>query len=103
MTAPPDNAISLSEVVEQLREDLQQLASQADAKELQFEVGEVEVELHVAVTKELAVGAKAKFWVVEFGGDGKQAASHSQKIVLKLRPRVRSSSSRPRGAIMVSD
>jgi len=78
--------IELSEVVDQLRLELQVLNNEVKDKQLQFLVESVEVELRVAVTKESTVGAKAKFWVLEVGAEGKHNEAVTQVIKLKLIP-----------------
>lgn len=82
--------IELSEVIDQLRLELQVLRNRLrdDPQDLQFKLDGVEVELHVAVTKEASAEAKARFWVVEIGGGGKVASTATQVIRLKLTPLV---------------
>jgi hypothetical protein len=47
------------------------------------------VELHVGVTKEGTAGAKATFWVLELGAEGKYATERTQTIKLTLKPRLK--------------
>lgn len=55
--------------------------------ELRFEVGPVELELTIAVQREITPGAKVKFWVLELGSNVKAATSSDQRIKLILDPR----------------
>lgn len=83
-----EGKIELSEVIDQLRLELQVLRNKLreDPQDLQFKLDGVEVELHVAVAKEATAEAKAKFWVVEIGGAGKVASTATQVIRLKMTP-----------------
>lgn len=80
-------AINLSDVVEQLRTDLLVAKREGEGSELRFALDSVEIELRVAVTKDIEGGAKAKFWVIEAGGKGKFGDSKTQTIRLKMTPK----------------
>jgi len=83
-------AVELAELVGQLRAELTIAMQVGEDADLRFELGPVELELTVAVDKEAKAGAKVRFWVVEAGADGKVGSSSTQKIKLKLDPRVAS-------------
>ena len=55
---------------------------------MRFELGPVELEVSVALTKEAGGDGKVKFWVVEFGAAGKAGSSSTQRITLTLHPRL---------------
>lgn len=55
---------------------------------MRFELGPVELEVSIAVEKSAGGGAKARFWVVELGADGKIASTSTQRIKLTLNPRL---------------
>lgn len=78
--------VRLTDVVEQLRLELTELAESVNKDALTFEVDQVEVELRVAVTVGAEVGAKASFWVfteATAAASTEREASHSVKLVLK--------------------
>lgn len=83
-----DDRIGLGVVIEQLRAELAALNAVAGDKDLRFALDNVEVELHVGVTREAGASAVAKFWVLELGGEGKYAHERTQTIKLTLKPRL---------------
>lgn len=89
MAANGDRGIELAELVRQLRQELRAAAAEgAQAGDaLQFEVGPVEVEATVAVSREGGAHGKVRFWVVEAGADGKAARSTTQRLKLTLHPK----------------
>lgn len=80
--------IELASVIRDLRAELEQAVVAADGAALKFELGPIELEVSVAVERSAAVGAKAKFWVVEASGDGKVASTGTQRIKLTLTPKL---------------
>ena len=82
--------IELSEVIGELRRELQQAMDAGEGQPLRFELGPVELEATVAVEKGGGGGAKVRFWVIELGGDAKVTQSSTQRIKLALQPRLAS-------------
>jgi hypothetical protein len=80
-------ALALAEVVAQLRAELAEAMRAGKDEQLLFELGPVELELTVGVTKEARPGAKAKFWVLELGSDATLGSTTTQRITLTLDPR----------------
>jgi hypothetical protein len=80
-------SLELAEVIGQLRAELVTAMAEGEGADLRFQLGSIDVELSVAVTKEVAPGAKIKFWVVEAGVDTKLSSAATQKIKLQLDPR----------------
>ncbi|MBP2708693.1 hypothetical protein JOL79_33475 [Microbispora sp. RL4-1S] len=56
------------------------------SQEIQFQVGQVQLEFHVGVSREGGVNSKARFWVLEVGTEGKYARESIQKVSLTLEP-----------------
>ncbi|WP_437623572.1 trypco2 family protein [Sorangium sp. So ce1151] len=79
----------LRSVIEQLRQDLQALNETVGGEDLRFAVESVDVELHVGVTREAGAEAKAKFWVLELGADGRYGTERTHTIKLTLKPRLK--------------
>jgi hypothetical protein len=79
--------VELAQMISQLRQDLISAMQAGEDKELLFELGPVELELTVAVSKEGGPNAKVRFWVIEVGADGKVASQSTQRIKLTLDPR----------------
>lgn len=76
--------VELAAVIGQLREELGKAARAGEGEEFGFEVGPIELELTVAVSKEAGPNAKVKFWVVELGADSKLTSTNTQRIKLTL-------------------
>ncbi|WP_394615957.1 trypco2 family protein [Lentzea sp. JNUCC 0626] len=85
-------AVELAELIGQLRSELTEAMHAGENEELRFQLGPVELELTVAVTKEAKPGAKVKFWVVELGADATVGSATTQTIKLVLDPRRRGKS-----------
>jgi hypothetical protein len=88
-------AVELAELIGQLRTELAEAMKAGEDAELRFELGPVELELTVQVTKEATPTAKVKFWVIEAGADTKFASSVAQRIKLTLDPRRAGHAGRP--------
>ncbi|GHJ37988.1 trypco2 family protein [Streptomyces sp. TS71-3] len=79
--------VELSEVIAELRAELSAAMHAGDGEELRFELGPVELELTLAVSRDAGPSAKVKFWVVEMGADAKLSTQSTQRIRLSLEPR----------------
>jgi hypothetical protein len=80
--------IDLSDVIADLRGELDAARRAGEGEQLRFELGPVELEVSVVVQKEVGGDAKVKFWVVELGADGKLSSTATQRIKLTLIPRL---------------
>jgi hypothetical protein len=87
--------IELSEMISELRRELDQAIDAGADERLRFELGPVEVEVTVGVDSKGTAGAKVRFWVVELGGDAELARSSLQRIKLTLQPRLTGTRGRP--------
>ena len=85
--------VELAQVISQLRQELS--AAMREGEDLRFELGPVELELTVAVSKEAGPNAKVRFWVVELGADAMVASQATQRITLTLDPRRRGVAGKP--------
>lgn len=80
--------IELADMIRELREQLTTALTDGDGRMLRFELGPVEVEASVAVTREAGVDAKVRLWVVDAGAAGKYGQTETQRITLTLTPKV---------------
>lgn len=80
--------IELADVIRDLRSQLEQAVAAGAGHELRFELGEIELEVSLALEKTCEGGVKVRFWVVELGGDGKHGQTNTQRIKLTLQPRM---------------
>jgi len=82
----------LSEVIQNLRTELSASIEAAAKESLQFEVGSVELELNVVVTKAEKGGGGASFKVLGWGLDASAELARSdqntQRVKLVLTPKV---------------
>jgi hypothetical protein len=82
---PQDNGILLSEMIEQLRAELQASMQLGNGKEIAFNIDKAELELKVAVSKKAKGSTGIAFWVVkaEAGVEGQRDFAHTFKLTLK--------------------
>lgn len=80
--------LELAELIENLRAELSKARQGSKDEDLRFEVGPVELELSVVVSKEGGPSAKVKFLVVEVGAEAKAASAATQRMKLTLTPRL---------------
>jgi hypothetical protein len=87
--------IELSDMISELRRELDQAMDDGADERLKFELGPVEVEVSVGLDSKGKAGAKVRFWVVELGADAEIARSSLQRIKLTLQPRLAGVAGRP--------
>jgi hypothetical protein len=80
--------IELTEVIGELRRELQEAINAGEGEQLRFELGPVELEATVAVEKGGGGGVKVRFWVLELGGDAKAGQVSTHRVKLSLQPRL---------------
>ncbi|WP_155054770.1 trypco2 family protein [Streptomyces blattellae] len=78
--------IELADMIRELRQQLTAAVADGDGETVRFELGPVEVEASVAVTREAGGDAKVRLWVVDAGADGRYAHAETQRITLTLTP-----------------
>jgi len=87
--------VELAQVIGQLRRELSAAIRDGEGEELRFELGPVELELTVAVSREAGPNAKVRFWVIELGADATVSSQATQRITLTLDPRRRGVAGKP--------
>jgi len=80
--------IELYELIENLRSELTKARRAGEGEELRFEIGQVELQLSVAVTKEAEASGGVKFWVLELGTDATATSAATQQMTLTLTPQL---------------
>ncbi|MFD8159698.1 trypco2 family protein [Streptomyces malaysiensis] len=80
--------IELSEMIRELRREFTAALSESHGEPVRFELGPVEVEASVTVSKEAGGDAKLRFLVVETGTAAKLAHAETQRITFTLQPRL---------------
>ncbi len=76
----------LQDAIEALRKELSASIVAAADEELRFEVGQITIEMQVAVERKQEGKAGIKFWVVEFGAQGSRGTTETHKITIPLKP-----------------
>ena len=80
------DAVSLADLIYQLRGDLYRAAWQGEDKSPKFAVGPIELELSVVVDASCSEGAKAKLWVVDASAEDKRSSQLTHRVKLTLQP-----------------
>lgn len=80
--------LELSEVIQELRRELQTAMTGAAGEALRFALGAIDLEVTVAVEKTGGAHGKIRFYVFELGADGSASNTSTQRIKLTLQPRL---------------
>ena len=79
-------AAGLAATVRALRAELTEAMSEGREQDLLFELGDINLEFQVAVSKDAAAEGGVRFWVVTLGAKGSMATSATHRLALTLRP-----------------
>jgi hypothetical protein len=82
-----DDRIPLAEVMERLRAELKTARDVSQDDLLKFEVGPIELDFEIGVTKEGSGGAGVRFWVLSLGAKGSYEKLRTQHLKLTLIPK----------------
>ena len=89
-----DDRVLLSDMIEDLREELQAAALRGAGQDLVFEIEKAELEAKVVVSKTGKADAKVQFWVVSTGGGYEQKGEDTHTVRLTLLPKSSKTGSR---------
>jgi Trypsin-co-occurring domain 2 len=78
--------IPLASMIQALRRELLRAEAGGKNEDLQFTVGDIELELQVGVTTEGEAKTEIKFWVLSLGATGSVAKERVQTVRLRLTP-----------------
>lgn len=87
--------IELSQVIRELRAELYEAITAGVDEDLRFEVGPIELEVTVAITREASAGGKIRFWIAEVDGAGKRGDATTQRLKFSLQPKLGSTGRSP--------
>jgi hypothetical protein len=87
--------IELSDVIRDLRAELDSAIKDAPADGLRFELGPIDLEVSVAVERSAGGSAKVRFWVIDLGPEASATRSSTQRVKLTLQPRLGNSDRSP--------
>lgn len=78
--------IELSELIEDLRRELNTAMRAAPSGGLRFALGSIDVELELAVEKSGTGRGGVKFWVLDLGGEVSRGSVATQRLKFSLWP-----------------
>ena len=78
--------MTVAEMIEELRRELETAVKAGKGKEIRFGLGEVTVEAQVEVKKAAKGKAGVKFWLADTEASGEASKTVTHKLVLKLEP-----------------
>ncbi|GAA2041475.1 hypothetical protein GCM10009839_49920 [Catenulispora yoronensis] len=82
--------IELATVVRDLRDEIERAIEAGRGEDLRFELGTIELEVAVAIQESTGSSGKVRFFVVDFGTDGKVDSTTTHRVKLSLTPHVAS-------------
>ncbi|GGN42925.1 hypothetical protein GCM10012285_23780 [Streptomyces kronopolitis] len=94
--------IELSEMIRELRQQLTTALAEGATEAVRFELGPVEIEATVAVSREAGADAKVRLWVVDAGTNGKYAQAQTQRITVTLAPQVVPAEGSPARPVLIA-
>ena len=79
--------IGLADAIAAVRRELATTMEESAGAEFQFPVDGVELEFQVAMTTEGQTGGKARFWVLEWGGEASRSREATHRVTVNsVRP-----------------
>jgi hypothetical protein len=81
-----DDWVGLADAVRALRSELTVAMAEGEGQRLRFELGEVEMEFLLEVTKEAGGEAGVKFYVISLGGKAGVTSGSTHRLKLVLTP-----------------
>ena len=83
----PQEWVGLADAIKALRQELAAAMDEGQGKSVRFELGPVEMEFLLQVTKDAGGSAGVKFWVVSLGGQGGISSGSTHRVKLALTPK----------------
>lgn len=98
----PEASVGLAEAIRDLRRELTEAMSEGQDKQIRFELGPVEMEFLLEISKAAEGDVGVRFCVVSLGTKGSLSSGSTHRVTLTLTPRDHSPGSPP-GPVEVSD
>ncbi|MFF4122127.1 trypco2 family protein [Microbispora rosea] len=83
--------LDVTDAIEAVRRQLIQAKNSADGSDLEFELGDVELEFNVSVTRDAKLNGQIKVWVIGIGATEGLNESRTHRLKVTLKPRIRES------------
>lgn len=78
--------IALAEAIQNLRAELSVAMQAGEAQAVRFQLGVIELELDVELSREVEAKGGVKWWIIDAGGGTRSNSGSSHKLKLKLEP-----------------
>lgn len=88
-----ETGIPLADMIETLRQELQTAWERGKEQDVHFEVGTVDLELKVAISRKTTGNADLAFWVIKAGGELEHGGETIHTFKLSLIPKFSSTGS----------
>ncbi|MFF7391698.1 trypco2 family protein [Streptomyces scabiei] len=85
-TDPDAVPIDLVSAVTALRTQITEAAAADPHSDIRFQVGPIELEFTVALTRDRSVKGGVKAWVVTADAEGRRSTAHTHRVTLRLTP-----------------
>jgi hypothetical protein len=83
----PEEWVGLADAIKALRQEIAAAMEEGQDKSIRFELGPVEMEFLLQVTKDAGGSAGVKFWIVSFGGQAGISSGSTHRVKLALTPK----------------
>lgn len=83
----PEALVGLADAIRALRQELAAAMEEGQEKSIRFELGPVEMEFLLQVTKDAGGSAGVKFWIVSLGGQASISSGSTHRVKLALTPK----------------
>jgi len=83
----PEGWVGLADAIRELRRELTEAMTEGQGKPIRFELGPVEMEFLLEVSKDAGGEAGVKFWVISLGGKGSMSSGSTHRVKLSLIPK----------------
>jgi hypothetical protein len=83
----PEGLVGLADAIRELRRELTQAMAEGHGQQVRFELGPVEMEFLLEISKAAEGDAGVRFWVVSLGGKGSVSTGSTHRVKLSLSPR----------------
>jgi hypothetical protein len=91
----PEVSVGLAEAIRELRRELTEAMAEGQDQQIRFELGPVEMEFLLEITKAAEGDAGVRFWVISLGGKGSVSSGSTHRVNLSLTPRKHSPGAPP--------
>ena len=81
-----DRKIGITAAISALRAELEESILAAANEDLQFEVGEISLELQIEIAAEDTIGGGIKAWVIEGSAGTTQSKTFGHSVTIPLKP-----------------